>query len=693
MPTEWTSDDLQFSPFLLKFAELLNATSKDKSKLDTEFLPAEFRGWPMDPDPFTVFFKRKGREYWVLNYRNPRVALYRVWKRKYKDEDTGEEVEEEVAVHDRTVFNFVPVEIREFHDFTIELAAEEANMDAPTMYQWVIAERSLSGVFIRELRPAITVEIIDKLSEIGGLYLSEQLAKEAVHTILSLARMFEAIEHVHRPLAPGIYWNPRTQELEAYGFDTKMPSRVQVLDALKLLDKIVRSYPNRRWFESWSVKFGKIFKWALVAGLGYAYKVYNEKRRWLPYLLFVGESMTGKTQVISRVVTHIWSPLGKLSNIGSSWSVYNFSETVSSVASVVVVNEAASLFKSLNYGDEGDNFFNLIKNAPEQYLFRTRSVKNVRRPYPALATLAFNANMPGIRDEAIRRRFFTVEFTKVDKIPADVSQYFERNITPYFESLSVVGRFIFNVVKENPELLKLPWQDLAEEFVKRLYEYVGLEVPEWLKKAELVDNYQEELEEEKREVITTWLRKHFDEIYFRYSRYADSSTTPKDRVYYVLEHELSPYFLVRGGELIIKKTLLDALRTDTKIDVYSFKALCELFGWEYKVKWLNNTSARVGTTSLNSFFELLGASESPIEADPKLAEKVVGVLAMGQFTFDDLMQILNVSEEELREVIEELGKNMVILSKDGCYSLNRSRARELGFNVVDSYTVTGGGKL
>ncbi|WP_297068486.1 hypothetical protein, partial [Thermococcus sp.] len=67
--------------------------------------------------------------------------------------------------------------------------------------------------------------------------------------------------------------------------------------------------------------------------------------------------------------------------------------------------------------------------------------------------------------------------------------------------------------------------------------------------------------------------------------------------------------------------------------------------------------------------------------------------AMGNFTFDDLMQILNVSEEELREVIEELGKNMVVLSKDGRYSLNRSRARELGFNVVDSYTVTGGGKL
>jgi len=683
--------ELQLSPLSLKFAELLVSASESKKELDAEYLPAEFRGWPYDPDPHTVFFKRKGNEYWVLDYKNPRVALYRVKTKKYKDEDTGEEVEEEVAVHNRTVFNFVPIKIREFHDFTIELAAEEANMDAPTMYQWVIAERSLSGIFIRELRPAVTVEIIDKLNEIGGLYLSEHIAKEAVHSILALARMLEAIEHVHRPLAPGIYWNPKKNQLEAYGFDTEMPSRVQVREALTLLDKITKAYPDGRWYNSWPIKFGKILKWSLVAGLGYAYKVYNEKRRWLPYLLFVGESLTGKTQVISRVITYLWKPLGKLSSIGSSWSVYNFGEVISSVASVVVLNESASLFKSLSHGDEGDTFFNLIKSAPEQYLFRTRAVKGVRTPYPSLATLAFNANMPGIRDEAIRRRFFTIEFTKVDKIPADVAYYFEKNIVPYLDTLSAIGRFVFNVIKEKPHLLGLPWEDLAEELVKLLYDYAMLEVPEWLAEAELVDNYREEVEEEKKEIIATWLRKHFDDIYFRYSRYADSSTSPKDRIYYALEHELSPYFLIRDGTLIVKKTLLDALRADTKIDVYSFKALCELLGWEYTTRRLGGTPSKVGVVQLDSFFKFLGASDLPIETDVNLARRVVDVLAMGDFSFDELKQILSIPERELMEVLNELEKNLVIVPQNGRYRLNRSRARELGFDVVDSYVIAGGG--
>lgn len=627
--------------------------------------------------------------------QEPRVALYRIRKRKYKDEDTGEEVEEEFAVHDRTVFNFVPVAIREVHDFTIELAAEEANMDAPTLYRWVIAERALSGIYIRELGPALKVELLDKLNEVGGLFLSEALAKEAIDTILALARLLEAVEHVHEPLAPGIYWNPKTRQLEAYGFDTQMPSRVRIYDALKLLDKIVKANPDKRWYESWSVKFGKIFKWALVAGLGYAYKVYNEKRRWIPYLLFIGESLTGKTQVISKVISYLWKPLGKVTSIGSSWSVYNFGETISSVASVIVINEAAPLFKSLNFGDEGDNFFNLIKNAPEQYLFRTKSVgKNIRRPYPALATLAFNANMPGIKDEAIRRRFFTVEFSKVDKIPPEIAHYFETSIVPYLDYLADIGRFVFNVIKEEPELLALPWEDLAEKLVKRLYEYAGLDIPEWLKNAELVDNYREELDDEKREKVVTWLRRHFDETYFRYSRYADSSTTPKDRVFYVLEHELSPYFVVRGNEVIIKKSLLEAIRADTRLDVYNFKTLCDLLNWDYPVqRRLGSARPRVAVTTLDKFFDLLGVSESKIEADLKLAERVVDVLAVNSFTFDELLKILNVQEEELREVITELERELVILPKDGRYSLNKARARELGFEIVDTYVVTGGGRV
>ena len=689
---EEVSEILLTSPFLVKFAEVLAKYSKDSNELDAEYLPAEFRGWPEDPEPYIVFFKRRNKEYWVLNYRTPRVAIYEI-KKVTKDNDTGEKIIEFYAVHDRTVFNFVPVVIREFHDFTIELAAAEAKMRAPSLYQWVIAENSLSGPVIKELEPVLPVELLDTLRERGGLYTNESIAREAIDSILVLAKYLGAIEHVYRPLAPGIYWNPKTSRLEAYGFDTSMPSRVQVRDALKLLERIVMSYPDHRWYESWPVKFAKIFKWGLVAGIGYAYKVYNEKKRWVPYLLFIGESLTGKTQIISRFLTYLWKPLAVSTSIGSTWSIYNFGETISSVASIVVINEAAPLFKSilksLNFEEEGDDFFNLVKSAPEYYLFRTKSYKGVRKVYPSLATLAFNANMSGIRNEGIRRRFFTIEFTKVDKIPYEVGSYFEKNIVPFLDSLSAIGRFVVNVVANNPEILNKPWENLAEELTKMLYEYAMLEMPEWVTKASLVDDYREELDVEKREFLSTWLRKYFDDVYFHYSRYADSSASPRDRVLYVLEKELSPYFVLKDGEVIIKRPLLDLIKKETKIDIYNFKALCELLGWDYVVKWLGKTSSRVGVVSLEAFLEFLGANEEVLDVDPHLASKVVDILAMGDFTFDELRSVLNVSEKELQQVLLDLERNMVVLPQDGRYRLNRARARELGFDVVGSYVVVG----
>ena len=695
MSTEQSNEaiELELSPIILKFAELFKEASKSSKELDMEFLPAEFRGWPEDPKPHIVFFKRKGREYWVLNYHIPRVAIYRIKKHKYKDESTGEKVEEDIVVHDRTIFNFVPVEIREFHDFTLELAAREAKMRAPVMYQWMIAENALKGPIFRELEPVLPVELLDKLKEIGGLYTNENLAKEAIDSILVLAKYLGAVEHVDRPMTPGIYWNPKKNQLEAYEYDTSMPSRVQVREALVLLDKMTRTVPDGRWYNSWPVKFGKAIKWSLVAGLGYAYKVYNEKRRWVPYLLFVGESNTGKTHAIARTISEIWFPLATSASAGSAWSLYNFSELASSVASVIIINEAATLFRSLNFGDEGDNFFNLIKNAPEQYLFRTKSYKGVRKVYPSLATFAFNANMPGIKDEAIRRRFFTIEFTKVDKIPSEAIEYFEKYIIPQMGVLSAIGRFVFNVIKEEPTLLGLRWNDLAEELIKRLYDYAVLEIPEWLQKAELVDKYREELEAEKITRVVSWLKDYFNDIYFRYSRYADSSTPLRDRILYVLEHEMSPHFILRGKkEVIIKSTLLDELRKTLKIDIYNFKALCELLGWEYKQRRVNKYPTWVGVINIEDFFEFLGAREGPLEIDMRVAHKVVDILAMGNFTFDELVVILNIDKEELAEILNDLEKNLVILPQDGRYKLNRSRARELGFDVVDSYVLTGGGK-
>ena len=684
---------IETSPILQAFQKLL----KDAKTLeDKNYLPAEFRGYPLDRIDFnTVIFKRRGKFYWVLDYHRPRVALHRVVRRKVVDEEgkvvkdeNGEPVVEEVPVHEQTILNLVPVEIRAFSDFTLELAAKELGRTPPTLYQWTVALNSWNGPQIQELEPVLAVELLDRLKEIGGLFSSEILAKEAIDTILTLARYLNAISFENRPMAPGIYWNPEVKRMEAYDFETSMPTPEEVKEALLLLDEITKTVDKPSWRESWPYKFGKAVKWAFVAGLGYAYKVYNEKRRWIPYLLLIGESQTGKTHSVGRTIAEMWS--SPFTSSGASWSLYTLSELISSRASVLIINEAANLFRSLNRGDEEDNLFNLLKNAPEQFLFRFKSYKGSIKIYPSLATFAFTANMSAPRNEAIRRRFLTVEFSRVDKIPREAQARFEREIVPKMGRLSAIGRLIFNLVKADPSLLDNHWIDLAELLVEAIYSYAGLPVPWWLRNASLEENFIEELEAEKVEYVTTWLRRHFNELYLRNVKksFEEQSDFIRERIEYVLRANYSEYFYLRDGEVIIFRSLLDALKADKRdLDIYTFKDLRELMGWEYEIRSINNRKYRVAVVPLRDFLDQVAPMERE-EYDEevfRVLDEVVNVLAMQPLLFDELVeQVRVVSRSVLRTAVEFLEARGVVFEAGGKLVLDRKKAVAEGFNVVYS---------
>ncbi|NJE60454.1 hypothetical protein [Thermococcus sp. 21S7] len=683
---------IETSPLLMAFQELLKEA---RTLEDENYLPAEFRGYPLDYiDFYTVIFKRRGRYYWILDYHRPRVVLHRVIRRKVvdeegkpvKDEATGEPVVEEVPIHEQTILNLVPVEIRAFRDFTLELAARELGRSPPVLYQWTVALNSWKGPVVQELEPVLAVELLDRLKEIGGLFSSEPLAKEAIDTILTLARYLNAVRFEDRPMAPGIYWNPNTGQLEAYDFDTSMPSPEEVREALLLLDEITRTVNKTSWRESWPYKFGRAIKWALVGGLGYAYKVYNEKRRWIPYLLLIGESQTGKTHSVGRVIAEMWS--SPFTSSGASWSLYTLSELIASRASVLILNEAANLFRSLNRGDEDDNLFNLLKNAPEQYLFRFKSYKGSIKIYPSLATFVFTANMSAPRNEAIRRRFLTVEFTKVDKIPKEAQGRFEREIVPKMGVLSAIGRFVFNLVKADPKLLDNHWIDLAELLVEALYSYAGLPVPQWFREASLEEDFIEELEAEKVEYVTTWLRRHFNELYLKnVKKSEDRADYIRERVEYVLRANYSEYFYLRDGEVIIFRSLLDALKADKRdLDIYSFADLRRLMNWGYKQKRFNGRQTWVAVVPLQDFLDQV----APMEREEyeqevfSVLDEVVNVLAMQPVSFEELAEQTGIPETVLRTALDILKAKSVVFEADDKLVLDRKKAVEAGLNVVYS---------
>ncbi|AHF80966.1 bifunctional DNA primase/polymerase [Thermococcus paralvinellae] len=70
----------------------------------------------------------------------------------------------------------------------------------------------------------------------------------------------------------------------------------------------------------------------------------------------------------------------------------------------------------------------------------------------------------------------------------------------------------------------------------------------------------------------------------------------------------------------------------------------------------------------------------------KLADEVVNVLSMEpNLTFDELIERINAPEEELSKTVRWLIDNGIVLPKEGRYKLNEKKAKEAGFNIVETF--------
>ncbi|WP_167911435.1 bifunctional DNA primase/polymerase [Thermococcus sp. 21S7] len=70
----------------------------------------------------------------------------------------------------------------------------------------------------------------------------------------------------------------------------------------------------------------------------------------------------------------------------------------------------------------------------------------------------------------------------------------------------------------------------------------------------------------------------------------------------------------------------------------------------------------------------------------KLADEVVNVLSMEpNLTFDELIERINAPEEELSKTVRWLIDNGIVLPEEGRYKLNETKAKEAGFNIVETF--------
>ena len=152
---------------------------------------------------------------------------------------------------------------------------------------------------------------------------------------------------------------------------------------------------------------------------------------------------------------------------------------------------------------------------------------NARRRYEgrsfaiilALSTVSFTSNGPLPNVEGLTRRFVQLLYSHSEKKSDNEKKAFMEHFrmdTPdlcLFHRLKYLADFAVNEIKEDVELLRLPWQELSNTLILRAYADCERPCPDWLltfsESITLDDLDEEEVEEIRMFFIEIKSKKNF----------------------------------------------------------------------------------------------------------------------------------------------------------------------------------------
>ena len=377
-------------------------------------------------------------------------------------------------------------------------------------------------------------------------------------------------------------------------FDTTMPSKDELREALILLDEFARlSEFSQRRIE----KISLLVKWFVVSGLGWIYK---QLGAWIPHCYLYGEADTGKTASALFLSNIWWEPL--VGSLGTIDSPYRFGAVVSQSTFPAVINE-------MSFEDLGSDVLELWKNSVDGKIVRSRYGKKIK----AYSTLCFTSNSHVPTERSIRKRLCIIVFDMTDSnvlLDPKNKRKFEEILRERCK-LRAIGRFVVNWVSSHLEDLKrFEWEYIAEAILKDMYSYAGLDVPVWvtLKNAEDEDDPISSKAEE----IRAYIIDRFTKVGL-----LRAGLIPNEDDFFVEAHYVIPWLHYRNdNSVIITRAIIKELST-VGIRVVNLRDLSYYIpNSEYKAKLKLGNTVRSGiVVSSKDFFEWLGLKLGGDETD------------------------------------------------------------------------------
>jgi len=404
----------------------------------------------------------------------------------------------------------------------------------------------------------------------------------------------------------GFYY--KNGKIVAVSVDTSLPTKEEMREALSFLNDLAD------WYRYAEARFSGIVKLGLILPFSYAYK--QQYKNFIKWLYLVGASGTGKTTQ-AYIILLIWGldPQDPTHSMGGASvnTEATLGQKLGNSTFPIVVNEPAGVFQN-------PAEIEMIKNAIESLVARSRHTNGVNKDYPALSPVIFTSNHIVPQDDALLRRMkmFWFSLSEKDKIEENKREKREKLelkedidlqalIISKRDILKNIGRFVANYIVNNG--LQRDWKSYMTEILKQMYKYAEMEVPNWidLEIEEGEDSPLHEVYENKREevrnILANKINLTFSQSINRITETDEHGITAdiidkanasfEQRLDAVLEKGLIPYLIQKGEYVYITPAIVSDLN---RVGIETLKALADLMGWEYRQK-----SFREGSKINNNF--------------------------------------------------------------------------------------------
>ena len=544
-------------------------------------------------------------KYIVMDYRNNEVTTQTIeWKKG-----------NEVADYTRVLFCY-PMRIT-IHDNPISEAGRTFSIE------W----RTTDGGHFHTKDMNI-VEIEHYLVE-HGYVLSRYQSKDVVPGLIQIAIENNLAIIKNEIETPGFYYNNETKSLTIVEFELNEADINKMNMALDLIEDL------RNYFIGQEGKLATTLKHAMIVPFGFAKKQMGlPLENLIPYIFHFGKGGSGKT-TLARIGAYFYGEPDSETDIGGSEfdTVPRIGAQISKSTFGLIINEPVGVFNCKSCTET-------LKTCVERTNARRRYEGRNLAIILALSTLSFTSNSPLPNVEGLTRRFVQLMYTHSEKKTDDEKREFMEHFqmdSPkdcLFHHLKYLADFVVNEINEDIELLRLPWQELSNELIRRAYTQCERECPDWLLTfAESVT--PEDLDDEEIEYLRMFfideINKHNKSIKvysaedgypIKYHDYFTDSVKDSndfyERVFNIINERLIPYMVLHHGRdgldyVCFTSGLKKALKNANEV-CYDVKGIAELLGWEYKSVKIPK-STKVMVVRFDKFLTFIYPNLSEKESD------------------------------------------------------------------------------